>query len=157
MNGYMQAGWTWVEGTHNQLIKLLDTLNDADLKFNPGGQNMTLGALFREMGEVEYSYTQSLKNLTQDFAYRNTTAGLDGSVAQLKAWFTQLNDDMKNTVSAMSDDDMKKEIDRGGGFKIPVTVQMDIYLQALLIFFGKASIFLRAMNRSLGELEAWIG
>jgi uncharacterized damage-inducible protein DinB len=155
-NSYMEGSWSWVEGTHNARLKLLDTLTDDDLKFNPGGKNMSLGALWREMGEVQHAYLQSLKEFKQDFKYRNPEPGIDASTAKLKAWYQKMDEEMKAALSAMSEDDLKKVIEREG-FSVPVTVQMDIYLQALLIFAGKASIFLRAMNKSLGDMEAWIG
>lgn len=136
--------------------QLMDTLHDADLAFNPGGQNMTLGALCREMGEIEYAYLHSLKTFKQDWTYRNTEPGLDQSVAKLKAWYNTLDADMQATVAAFSDEDFKKEIDRG--FKVTVSTQLDIYLQALLIFFGKATIFLKAANKPLPKMiEDWIG
>ena len=106
MNRYMQEKWPWIEGTHGMRTALLDTLNDADLVFSPGGQNMTLGALCREMGEVEHSYTESLKTFKQDWSYRNQEAGLDSSVARLKTWFQTLDDEMKAVVSALSDEEM---------------------------------------------------
>ncbi len=84
MNRYMEEKWSWIEGTHALRNELLNAVTNADLKFNPGGTNITLGALCRELGEVEYSYIQSLKNFTQDWSYRNTTDGLDTSVSQLK-------------------------------------------------------------------------
>jgi uncharacterized damage-inducible protein DinB len=151
MNRYMQEKWSWIEGTHGMRARLLDTLSDTDLAFNPGGQNMSLGALCREMGEVEYSYIQSLKTLKQDWTYHNTEAGLESSVAQLKAWSQRLDDEMKATVSNLSDEDLTKIIQRGEGFSMPVETQLDVYLQALLIFFGKVSIYLKAMNRPLPE------
>lgn len=157
MNRYMQEKWSWVEGTHAQRIELLDSLSDADLVFNAGGTNMTLGALCRELGEIEHSYIESLKTFKQDWSYRNTEAGLDGSVARLKAWYQKLDEEMKAVLSAFSDDDLQTTIDRSG-FAAPVEMQMDIYLQALLIFAGKASIFIRAMNRPLpGSMQDWIG
>ena len=157
MNRYMQDKWSWVEGTHTQRLELLNTLSDADLAFTPGGTNMTLGALCRELGEIEHSYIESLKAFKQDWTYRNTEAGLDGSVARLKAWYQHMDDEMKSILTAFSDADLAKMIDRNG-FSVPVDVQMDIYLQALLIFAGKASIFLRAMNRTLpGSMQDWIG
>ncbi|MHB8628797.1 MAG: DinB family protein [Aggregatilineales bacterium] len=156
MNRFIQERWAWIEGTHGMRATLLDTLTDADLAFNPGGLNVTLGALCREMGEVEYSYIQSLKTFKQDWTYRNTEAGLATSVAKLKAWYQTLDADMQATVAAFSDEDLKKEIDRG--FKVPVEVQLDIYLQALLIFFGKATIFIKAMNKPLPkQIGEWIG
>jgi hypothetical protein len=156
MNKFMQEKWSWIEGTHGLRTQMLDVLSDTDLAFNPGGQNMTLGALCRELGEIEYSYLQSLKTFKQDWSYRNTTAGLDSSVAKLKAWYQTMDDDMKATVSAFSDEDLKKIIDRG--FQAPVDVQLEIYLQALLIFFGKAMIYLRAMNKAVPKnMQEWIG
>ena len=110
MNRYMQEKWPWIEGTHGMRTALLDTLNDADLAFSPGGQNMTFGALCREMGEVEYAYTRSLKTFKQDWSYRNSEAGLESSVARLKTWFQTLDDEMKATASALSDEDLKKTV-----------------------------------------------
>ena len=49
-------------------------------------------------------------------------------------------------VEGFSDDDLTKMIDRGTGFSVPVEAQLDIYLQALLIFFGKVSIYCRMRN-----------
>ena len=156
MNQYMDSGWKFIEGTHGMRTQLMDTLTDTDLAFNPGGQNMTLGALCREMGEIEYSYLQLLKTFKQDWSYRNTEPGLDRSVAKLKAWYQGLDAEMQAAVAAFSDEGLKKEIDRG--FKVPVSTQLDIYLQALLIFFGKATIFLKAMNKPLPKMIAdWIG
>ena len=158
MNRFMQEKWSWVEGTHAMRAAVLDTLSDSDLAFNPGGNNMTLGALFREDGEIEYAYLQSLKSFKQDFSYRNTEAGLDSSMAQLKAWYQTMGDDMKATLSAFSDDDLKKTIERASGFSVPVEMQLEIYLQAELIFLGKATVFLKAMNKSLlPSVQEYIG
>jgi hypothetical protein len=64
---------------------------------------------------------------------------------------------MKSLVEAFSDDDLKKTIDRGGGFAMPVEVQLDVYLQAMLISFGKLSVFLKAMGRPLPDsIKDWI-
>ena len=157
MNRYMQEKWPWIEGTHGMRLLLLDSLSDADLAFSPGGQNITLGALCRQMGEIEYSYIQSLKTFQQDWSYRNTEAGLESSIAHLKAWYQTLDEEMKATVAALSDEDLKKTVDRGG-FATPVDLQLDVYLQALLIFFGKATIYLKAMNKSMPQtIEEYIG
>src|SRR5579863_4010824 len=150
MNRMMNEMWPWIEAAHGMRSQMLDILNDADLAFSPGGQNMTLGALCREMGEIEHSYIQSLKTFQQDWSYRNTDAELESSVARLKAWYQTLDEEMKATVSALSDEDLTKTVDRGG-FSMPAELQLDVYLQALLIFFGKATIFLKAMNKPLPQ------
>ncbi len=157
MNRYMQEKWPWIEGTHGMRSQLIDTLSDADLAFSPGGQNMTLGALLREMGDIEHSYIQSLQTFKQEWSYHNTEAGLESSLTQLKAWYQTLDDEMKATVSALSDEDLAKTVDRGG-YSMPVDMQLDVYLQALLIFFGKATIYLKAMNKPLPQhIQDYIG
>jgi hypothetical protein len=157
MNRLMQEKWSWIEGTHGMRTQLLDILNDTDLSFSPGGQNITLGELLREIGEIEYSYIQSLKTFKQDWSYRNTEPGLQKHISQLKSWYQVLDDEMKTTISALSDEDFAKTIDRGGGFAMPIELQLDVYLQALLIFFGKATIYLKAMNRPLPkQIQEWI-
>lgn len=151
MNRFMQEKWSWIDGSHVMRVGLLDTLNDADLAFNPGGQNMTLGRLCREMGEIEYSYIQSLQTFKQTWSYCNTQAGLDTSIATLKAWYDALDEQMKEVVSAFSDDDLERVVERSDGNQMPIEMQLDLYLQALLIFFGKATIYLKAMNKPLPE------
>ncbi len=157
MSRYVDEKWPWIEGTHGMRTQLLDILGDADLAFNPGGQNMTLGMLLREIGDIEHSYTQSLQTFKQDWSYHNTEAGVESSLTQLKAWYQMLDDEMKATVSALSDEDFTKTVDRGG-FGMPVELQLDVYLQALLIFLGKATIYLKAMNKPLPQqIQEYIG
>ena len=157
MNRYKQEKWSWIDGTQKIRTLFLNNLTDADLKFSPGGQNMTLGELCRELGEIEHSYNQSLKTYKQDWSYRNREAGVEQSVALLKDWFQKLDDEMDATVTAFSDEDLTKLIDRGG-FSMPVEMQLDVYLQALLIFFGKATIFLKAMNKEVPQqIQEFIG
>ena len=157
MNRMMDEKWPWIEAAHGMRSQVLDILIDADLAFYPGGQNMTVGALCREMGETEHAYIQSLKTLKHEWSYRHPEAGVVSSVARLKAWFQTLDDEMKAAVSAFTDEDLNKTIDRGG-YSMPVELQLDVYLQALLIFFGKATIYFKAMNKPLPKpLEDYIG
>ena len=75
MNHYMQEKWSWIEGTHGMRTGLLETLSDADLAFNPGGENVSLGALCRELGEIEYDYLQSFKTFRQDWSQQRSRSG----------------------------------------------------------------------------------
>ena len=148
MNRIMNEKWPWIEAAHGMRSQLFNILSDADLAFNPGGQNVTLGALCREMGETEHSYTQSLKTLKQEWSYRYPEAEVVNHVARLQAWFQKLDDEMQAAISAFRNEDGEKTIDRGGG-AVTVEFQLDVYLQAVLIFLGKAAIYLRAMNKPL--------
>jgi hypothetical protein len=159
MNSLMENKWSWVEGANQMRDAVLDSLSDADLSFSQGGQAMPLGALFREQGEIEHSYAESFKTLTQtSFDYHSAEAGVENSVSRLKAWFQKLDGDLKEALSAFSNEDLSKTVERASGYGMPVEMQFDVYLQATLIFLGKATIYLRAMNKPLPQaVQEWIG
>lgn len=65
---------------------------------------------------------------------------------------------MLAVVSDFSDEDLKKPVKRPDGNIIPVEIQLDVYLQALLIFFGKATIYLKAIGNPLPDaIQEYIG
>ena len=150
MKRSLQERWPWFQEVRGMRSQLLDILSNADLAFNPGGQNMTLGELVRRMGDLEYSYIQSLKTGVRDLSYHNTEAGLESDITRLKAWFQALDDEMLDTISAFSNEDLTRRVDRGG-FHSTVEREVDHYGEALLIFFGKATIYLLAMNKPVPE------
>jgi len=138
--------------------QLMAMISDEDLSFRPGGENLPLGILCREIGETEVSYIQSFKNFSQDFIYRNEEAGLEGSVARLAAWFDKLDSELKTVMTGFTDEELENgRIDRGGNFIISPRIQLEIYKEALLIFYGKVSVYLKAMGKELPEQWlAWI-
>lgn len=156
MNRIKNEKWPWIEAAHGMRTQLCESLSDADLAFSPGGQAMTFGALCREMGEIEHAYTQSLKTLKHEWSYRHPDADVTSHVDQLKTWFQTLDDELQVAITTFLEEDEEKTIDRGG----PVTIefQLDAYLQAVLIFLGKATIYLRVMNKLLPPFfEEYIG
>lgn len=159
MHKLMEEKWSWIEGSHQMRTGLLDAVSDEELAFSPGGQAMTLGELCKEMGEIQHAYVQSLKTFKQDFSYRHPDAAICDSVKSLKSWFDELDKEMKARLEGFSEDDLKNmTVDRGSGYEMPIPVQLDVYLQALLIFFGKATIYLRVMEKPLPPaIESWIG
>ena len=144
------------QALRNQLI---DILTDEDLTFQPDNLNPSLGFLCKEIGEIEVAYIQSFKSFSQDFAYRNDTPGLATSVEQLSAWFQELDQELKAVVGSLSEDDIaNRKIDRGGGFTLSPAIQLDVYKEALLIFYGKVSVYLKAMGKSIPkQWQEWIG
>lgn len=139
--------------------QLMAVLSDEDLKFTPGGENPTLGALCREIGEVQQSYIDSLKNLEQDFSYRYDDSNIENRVSLLTAWFETLDSELKSTLESLSDEQLESQvIDRGGGFKLPISLQIDIYKEALLIFYGKVVVYLKAMGKERPkQWQEWLG
>ena len=156
-NRLIREKWAWIEGSNMLRTGLIGQLTDDDLKFNPGGQNTSLGTLLRDFGNVEYAYVESLKTFKTDFSYCDPNVNLTTSVTALTAWFYSMDNEMKVLVSAFSDEDLKKPIGRSGDNTMPVETQIEVYLQALFIFFGKAVIYLRGMDRALSpSMQEWI-
>ena len=138
--------------------QLMALLSDEDLSYSLVGDNPSLGSLCRAMGEVEHAYIQSFKSFRQDFSYRNDEPGLQGNVARLTAWYQEMDEALQETIAALSEDDIaSRTIDRGG-FVFPLQIQLEVYKEALLIFYGKVSVYLRGMGKELPEQwQAWIG
>jgi len=47
---------------------------------------------------------------------------------------------------------------RGGDFKLPLQIQLNVYQEALLIFYGKAIVYLRAIGEPPPQqMQEWLG
>jgi len=143
--------------------ELIATLRDDDLAFRPGPGAMTLGELCREIGEIEHTYVESLRTFKQDFGYRNADPRLEHSVDALRTWYASLDHDLMTAIEALSEDDIEHRrivrSDFDESFFAPLArQQLDIYREALLIFYGKVSVYLKALGRSRTETwRDWIG
>lgn len=161
MNRLMQEGstWTWIAPTHGLRDDALALVTDADLAYHPGGANLTLGALIREWGEVEHSYLEGFKTFKQDFDYRHPDPTIANSIDRLNTWLKTMDADMSAAVSALTDADIDgKPIMRPGEWPAPIEMQLDIYLQAILIFLAKLAVYLRGLNKPLPQnFVDWIG
>lgn len=136
----------------------MDILDDADLDFQPGGENLSLGALCVQMGEVQRSYIDSFQTFEQDFSYRNEEPALESNAERLSAWFRELDAELRTVIEALSEDDVDgRVIDRGGDFHVRPHVQLEIYKEALLIFYGKVDVYLKALGKARPEQwQEWI-
>ena len=148
-----------------QLLRnqLMDLLADEDLAFRPGGATLALGELCREIGDIEHSYVEAFRTFRQSFDWHNPGREIERSVAALKAWYADLDRDLLAALVGLSEDDIAGRRIRRGDFDVddfsPLAAQeLDIYREALLIFYGKVSIYLRATGTELPRhwLE-WIG
>ncbi|HEY1014927.1 MAG TPA: DinB family protein [Herpetosiphonaceae bacterium] len=132
---------------------LLGILTDSDLAYQLPGDNPTLGALCREIGDAEYSYIRSFASFKHEWLRDGGAApGLETSVARLREWYAALDADFETVVRGFSDEDLhSKRVDRGGGFAPSLFVQFQIYREALLIFFAKASVYVKALGKRVNE------
>ena len=135
--------------------QMMELLKDEDLAFTFPG-NPSLGALCVEIGETEQAYIDSFRTFRQDFSFRLDDAGMAGSVSRLQAWYAELDGELRAAVESLSEDDVQNRVIERG-FSVPPQIQLTIYNEALLIFYGKASVYLKAMGKELPERWAdWI-
>ncbi len=157
MNAQIKEFWD-LNRMYTQLRdELLEAITDEDLAFSPGGGNPTLGELCRELGEAQYAYAQSFKTFKIDFSYRANDDRYSKSVAALKTWYKQLDAELEAAVESVTDEDVaEKQMDRGG-YEVPVHISLDILREALLIFYGKVSVYAKTMDKPLTQMwRDWI-
>lgn len=156
MTGFSPEDFDVLHQTQAIRSQMMDILTNADLTFRLPG-NPTLGEQCRESGQVEQTYIDSFRTLTQSFDYAAVDAALETNVAKLKEWYAALDADLEAALIALKDTDVQTTmIDRG--WLNPVGRQLYIYREALLIFYGKVTCYLRAMGKPLPQqMRSWIG
>lgn len=146
-------------GNQDLRDQLMDMLSDQELAYKLPGNNPTLGELCEEMGQIQQVYTHSFKTLRHDWAYSDSQPETPNSVASLKAWYAKLDTQLVEALSGLSEADVHdKRIDRGHGFTPSPYVQFQIYREAILIFYAKASVYLKALEKPYSdEWKRWVG
>lgn len=135
-------------GSQDLRDQLMSMITDQDLAYKLPGANPSLGELCEEMGHIQQVYIQSLKTFKQDWEYRDAHTEAPNSVASLTAWYKKLDEELFDALGGFSEDDIhNKQIDRGRGFTPSLYVQFLIYHEALLIFYAKASVYLKALEK----------
>ncbi len=70
----------------------------------------------------------------------------------MSEWFKELDNELKEAVNKLSEDEIESRTVEcmGDYFKGHLSIQrnMDLYREALLIFYGKASVYLKALGKS---------
>ncbi len=144
---------------HYQALRsqMLDLLTDDDLAFALPG-NSTLGELCREIGETEYCYVESFRVFTLSFDFRVDDPDMTRDLARLSDWYTQLDAELHAAVATLSDEQCEERLIDRGGWKVSPSIQLEIYKEALLIFYGKASVYLKSLDKPRPEQwRVWIG
>jgi uncharacterized damage-inducible protein DinB len=151
MNSLIESEFP-LRDTQNLRYDLLNILTDSDLAYKLPGDNPTLGELCREMGEIEHSYLQSFKTLQHNWSYRNSDPEIATSVERLKAWYQALDEQFETVISGFSEEELQnKQVDRGHGFTPSLLVQFQIYHEANLMFYAKAIVYLKALQKPLND------
>ena len=141
-----------IRGHHRLRDQLLTVVSDADLEYKLPGQNPTLGELLVELGEIQGIYTHSFESLTFDRSHRQLPPPTRITIASLQVSFEAQDAAMENALNRFTDEELHVDrIDRGHAFIASPFVQHEIYREAVYIFYGKLSVYLKALERDAGE------
>ncbi len=157
MNRIMQRYYPLFRYYQRLRDDLLERLTDQDLAFTPGGTNPTLGELCREIGQTQQAYIDSFRTFTLDFEnHRPAPPARD--VAGLRVWYEAMDRELEQVIAGFTDEELaEKQVDRGGNFRISIRANLDIYKEALIIFYGKATVYLKLLGKARSEQwEEWI-
>ncbi|MDM8521442.1 DinB family protein [Anaerolineales bacterium HSG6] len=159
MNSIIKEHYALFEMYQALRNQLLESLTVEDLMYRLNQNTPSLGQLCVEIGEVEQAYIQSFQTFKMDFSYRNQTEGLIHDIEQLTTWLSELDHQLKTTIEALSEETIQtQKIDRGHDFIISPQFQLEVYKEALLIFYGKVSVYLKGLEKPTSEQWMhWIG
>ena len=137
---------------------LLESLADADLAFRPAPANPTLGHLCHQIGRVEESYVQSFRSFKLDLPDPAEASPAGLTVAGLRAWYADLDGQLEAAVAAITDEEAQNRLVDRGHFSLPPQINLEVYKEALHIFYGKASVYVQALGKTPGgDWVAFIG
>ncbi|HEX5040439.1 MAG TPA: hypothetical protein VFW95_09915 [Candidatus Limnocylindria bacterium] len=148
-----------IRGHHSMRDHVLRLLSDEDLTYRLPGWNPSLGELLVQLGDLQGVYTHSFETFILDWSHRQLPPPAAITVASLRAWFMAQDDAMQAALDRFSEEELRIDrIDRGHGFMASPFVQHMIYREAVYIFYGKLSVYLKALERDAGpEWAAWVG
>ncbi len=157
MTNTLAVELNYLQMTNGARDMALGLITDEDLRYALPG-NPALGEVFREMGEVQQAYLASFKHSKLDWSYKHADPDVATSKDKLVAWFKHLDDDMNATLTASSEADLdEKKIERGADFNPTLREQMAIYGDAVYIFVGKVSVYLRALGKATDQWQSYFG
>lgn len=159
MNSFERDDFWLLRLTVQMRLHLYDVLTDDDLAYRLPGSNLTLGELCREVIEVQQDYLESFKTQKLEFKPNSAPAELATSLAAIKARTDVLDALVEQALANLKDDEIAGMIiERAGGWKIPIKLNYQFYREALLIFFAKVSLYLKALNKPLNhQWIDWMG
>jgi len=145
----------FLDMNHQLRQNVLEAVSNSDLEHRLGGTTLSLRRLLLEQGEFQAAYTRSFRTCELRF---DVAAPTDvDTLAQIQAWFAQLDGEMIEVLEALEDADLKRPVDRGGRYSPPVEICFHTYRETLLIFAAKASVYLRALGRELSpQISNWV-
>ena len=136
--------------------ELLAALTNRELAFRPSSANPTLGELCLRIGETQHSYAASFRTFAADFEYRYHDASIAGDIERLRNWHAELDAELEAALESLSQNDASRTIARDGE-RVPLATHLLVFNEALLLFFGKAFVYLKAGRMAMPKKwGAWV-
>jgi hypothetical protein len=156
MNSLLSEHGELLHDTQSFRPMLLSFLTDDDLRFALPG-NVTLGELCREMGETQVGYVGSFTRFEHAWGYHHDDAAVTTSLAALERWYADLDAQLAAALEALTEEQIAERRLRGGGWA-SIEKELSLYREALLMFYAKAGVYLRALGKPLPEIWLdWMG
>ena len=141
----------------NQKLRhdVLDAISDEDLGHTLGGDTLSLAELLLQQGRWEDDYVQAWRTL--EMRHGSQSAPEQQTVAGFRAWFADIEQAVRTTLEAMSDEELSRPVKRGT-HSLPLEITVYTYRESLIIFAGKASLYLRSLGRPVSaHLKGFVG
>jgi uncharacterized damage-inducible protein DinB len=145
----MTSRITGLRGLHGMRDGVLERLDDTDLTFAPGGDNVSLGRMLHDLVALERSYAESLRDRVQRWPASEPADSASLTLTELGERFAALDDEIESAFTAASAADAHAPLTRPDGTVRTPDQQIEIYTQAMFIFLGKAVVYLHALGRTL--------
>lgn len=136
--------------------ELLAVLTDADLAYSPGGGNPAFGELCMRLGAAQHVYAESFRTFHADFDGFRVGPEMARSVKPLRHWFKTLDRALEAALEDLTPANASRTVAREGE-QVPLGTHLLVFHEALLIFYGKAFVYLQAMGKTMpAKWGAWI-
>lgn len=151
MNSIVKREFPLLDQTQALRTQLIDMLTDTDLGHVLPG-NPSLGILCCEAGQFNDNYIESFRTTVLNLSPQPAPHGAQNQVEVLREWYARSDDGLKTALTALSEEDIQGKTIDCQGYAVPVGVQFHIYRESVLIFCGKASVYLCSLEKRFPPL-----
>ena len=132
---------------------VLGAISDEDLGHTLGGDTLSLAELLLQQSRWEDDYVQAQSTL--ELRHGSQSAPEQQTVVGFKLWFGGIEQNIRTTLEAMSDEELSRPVKRGT-YSLPLEITACTYRESRLIFAGKASLYLHSYRFRMISYTPWL-